>query len=161
VSTEIGRFDDAIARILPHRYPFLLVDKVTEFTPGKRIAGVKRFSANDFASQGLFPPAPVIPSAVLLETVTQLGAILVLAQPAMRDKIAMILQITSAEIREVVRPGDSLVIVAEVLRLGEAVGELKGTLYFESRLVAEGQMRFAIAPKPAGAPTRSAEETLR
>ena len=131
--------------VLPHRYPFLLVDRVTDFVPGVRIVGTKRFSSGDDVAQGNFPAAPIIPTGVLLEVVTQLGAVLVLERPDMKNKIAMILQIPSAQIMEPVQPGDSLRVEAEVLKLREAFGELRGAMYRDNKLVAEGQMRFAIA----------------
>lgn len=144
---------------LPHRYPFLLVDRVTDFVPGVRIAGTKRFSSGDEVAQGNFPESPIIPTGILLEVVTQLGAVLVLERPEMKNKIAMILQIPSAHVIEPVQPGDSLRVEAEVLKLRESFGELRGAIYRDKKLVAEGQMRFAIAnvsdvlpspPPPAG-----------
>ena len=140
-------FQAAIQRILPHRYPFLLVDRVTEFIPGERIAGVKLFPLNDESIQGQFPTAPIVPSGILLEMVTQLGAILVLGRPQMADKIAVILQIPSARMFAPILPGDALRVVAEVVRLKENFGELKGSAYRDGERVAEGQMRFAIADK--------------
>jgi 3-hydroxymyristoyl/3-hydroxydecanoyl-(acyl carrier protein) dehydratase len=130
---------------LPHRYPFLLVDRVIDFTPGVRIVGIKRFSSGDHVAQGYFPDSPIIPTGILLEVVTQLGAVLVLERPEMKHKIAMILQIPSARIIEPVLPGDTLRVEAEVIKLREAFGELRGAIYRQGQLVAEGQMRFAIA----------------
>ena len=134
-----------VERILPHRYPFLLVDRVTELVPGVRIAGVKHFTGDDDGTQGHFPDLPIVPTAILLELVTQLGAVLVLERPAMRDKIAMILQIPSAEMIEPVHPGETVQVQAEVIKLRESWGELKGTIYRQGTLVAEGLVRFAIA----------------
>lgn len=138
-------FQDVIHRILPHRYPFLLVDRVVEFVPGERIAGIKTFPINDESCQGHFPLTPIVPSAILLEMVTQLGAILVLERPQMAGKIAVILQIPSARIFEPILPGDALRVEAEVVRLKETFGELKGAAYRDGKRVAEGRMRFAIA----------------
>jgi 3-hydroxymyristoyl/3-hydroxydecanoyl-(acyl carrier protein) dehydratase len=138
-------FQSAIQRILPHRYPFLLVDRVTEFTPGQRIAGTKHFSGNDDASRGYHPGAALVPLGIVLEMVTQLGAILVLERPEMAGKVAMILQIPSARLLEPVEIGDTLHVQAEVLKMGSHFGELRGTAYRGQVLVAEGQMRFAIA----------------
>src|SRR5271167_3875793 len=73
-------FQSAIQRLIPHRYPFLLVDRVTEFARGQRIVGIKNISLNDEMSQGYFPLRPTVPLSVVLEAVTQLGAILVLAR---------------------------------------------------------------------------------
>jgi 3-hydroxymyristoyl/3-hydroxydecanoyl-(acyl carrier protein) dehydratase len=134
-----------IKAILPHRYPFLLLDRVTDFVSGARIAGLKHFSAGDDIAQGHFPNWPLVPTAILLELVTQLGAILVLERPEMKGKIAMILQIPSARVIDPVQPGDTVRVEAEVLKLRESFGELRGAIYRGGALVAEGQMRFAIA----------------
>jgi 3-hydroxyacyl-[acyl-carrier-protein] dehydratase len=133
-----------ILRVLPHRYPFLFVDRVTEFIPGKRIVAIKHFSAGDEASRGYLPASPILSVAVLLELVTQLGAVLVMERPEMAGKVAMILQIPTARLTQPVEPGDTLRVEAEVLKLGERLGELRGTIFRESELVAEGRVRFAI-----------------
>lgn len=136
-----------IHRLLPHRYPFLLVDRVTDFTPGVEIRGIKNFTANEAMLLGHSPASPVVPPGILLEAVTQLGAILVLERPQMKNKIAMILQIPSASIYRVVVPGDTVRFEARVLKLRETLGELRGAAYIGNELVADGQMRFAIADR--------------
>jgi len=135
----------AIQRLIPHRYPFLLVDRVTEFVPGQRIVGIKNFSRNDEMSQGYFPDAPTVPLSVVLEAVTQLGAILVLARSEMAGKVALILQIPSAQSLKPVLPGDSLRLEVRVVKWKENFGEFRGSAFRDSELVGEGQMRFAIA----------------
>lgn len=135
----------AIERLIPHRYPFLLVDRVTEFVPGERIVGIKNLSLNDELSQGYLPSAPTVPLSVVLEAVTQLGAILVLARPEMDGKVAVILQIPSARSLAPVQPGESLRLEASVLKLKENFGELRGLAFRDDVLVGEGRMRFAIA----------------
>jgi 3-hydroxymyristoyl/3-hydroxydecanoyl-(acyl carrier protein) dehydratase len=147
--------DNLIERVLPHRHSFLLVDRVTEFEPGRRIAGVKNFSANEDACQGYDPARMLVPAGVLFEMVTQLGAILVLARPEMQGpevqrpgmqrKVAVILQISIARLLEPVYLGDTLRLEAEAVKLRENFGELRGAAYRDGELVAEGQMRFAIA----------------
>ena len=133
-----------ILRILPHRYPFLFVDRVTEFIPGQRIAATKRFSVNDEASRGYVQASPIIPVGVLLELVTQLGAILVMERPEMKGKVAVILQIPAAQLTKPVEPGDTLRVEAEVLKIGERLGELRGAIFRAGELVAEGRVRFAM-----------------
>jgi len=142
-------FESIVQSVLPHRYPFLLVDRVTSFTPGVEIHGIKNFTANEAILMGHSPSSPVVPSGILLEAVTQLGAILVLERPQMAGKIAMILQIPSATIKGIVVPGDSVRFEARVLKLRDTMGELRGSAYLEDELLAEGQMRFAIADRAA------------
>ena len=142
-------FESIIQRVLPHRYPFLLVDRVTGFTPGVEIHGIKNFTANEAMLLGNSPSSPVVPPGILLEAVTQLGAILVLERPEMAGKIAMILQIPSASIKRIVVPGETVRFVARVLKLRETLGELRGEAYIGDELVADGQMRFAIADRAA------------
>jgi 3-hydroxymyristoyl/3-hydroxydecanoyl-(acyl carrier protein) dehydratase len=138
-------FQSSIQRIIPHRYPFLLVDRVTEFIPATRITGVKTFTANEAAMPGHFPGNPIVPAGILIEMVTQLGAILVLERPEMQGKIAVILQIPAAKMILPVFFGDALRVEAEVLKLRQSFGELRGAAYRNNIRVAEGQMRFAIA----------------
>jgi 3-hydroxyacyl-[acyl-carrier-protein] dehydratase len=142
-------FEPTLQRLLPHRYPFLLVDRVTAFTPGVEIQGIKNFTANEAMMIGHSPASPVVPPGILLEAVTQLGAILVLERPQMAGKIAMILQIPSARINRLVVPGDTVWFKARVLKLRETLGELRGEATIGDELVAEGQMRFAIADRAA------------
>lgn len=141
------RFESSLLKMLPHRYPFLLVDRVTAFTPGVEIQGIKNFTANEAMLLGYSPSSPLVPAGILLEAVTQLGAILVLERPQMDGKIAMILQIPSAQIFRPVAPGDTVRFEARVLKLREKFGELRGSAFVGETLIAEGQMRFAIADR--------------
>ena len=134
-----------ITRILPHRYPFLFVDRVAEFVPGQRIVAIKHFSVNDQAARGNPPGVAMIPTGVVLELVTQVGAVLVMERPEMAGKIAMILYIPSARVIKPIEAGDTVRVEAEVVRMKAQFGELRGTLFRDGELVAEGQMRFGIA----------------
>jgi 3-hydroxymyristoyl/3-hydroxydecanoyl-(acyl carrier protein) dehydratase len=150
--TEIDQ--SAIQRLLPHRYPFLLVDRVTEFIPGQRIAGIKTICADERAPFGYSPEEPMVPATLLIEMVTQLGAVLVLERPNMQEKIAVILQIPAARMLKPVRVGDTLELVAEALKFKESLGELAGRATVGRELVAEGHMRFAITDVKAVFPPR-------
>lgn len=134
----------AIRRILPHRYPFLFVDRVIEFVRGVRIVGIKTFSANDAACQGHFPASPTVPGGILIEALTQLGAILVLEQPQMTGKVAVILGIPSARMIEPVRLGESVRLEAEIVRMRTNYGEVRGVVDRAGRRVAQGAMRFGV-----------------
>jgi 3-hydroxymyristoyl/3-hydroxydecanoyl-(acyl carrier protein) dehydratase len=134
-----------IARILPHRFPFLFVDQVLEFLPGQRIVALKHFSIDDQCSRGNAPDASIIPTGVVLELVTQVGAVLVMERPEMDGKIAMILHIPSARVITPIQAGDTVRVEAEVMRMKTQFGELRGSIFRDGELVAEGQMRFGIA----------------
>lgn len=135
----------AVAAALPHRYPFLFVDAVSEFVPGQKIVALKHFSMNDRAATGNPPGVALIPTGVLLELVTQVGAVLVMERPEMQGKIAMILNVPSANILKPVEAGDTVRVEAEVIRMKTQMGELRGSIFRDNELVAEGQMRFGIA----------------
>jgi 3-hydroxymyristoyl/3-hydroxydecanoyl-(acyl carrier protein) dehydratase len=147
---------DAVARLLPHRFPFLFVDQVAEFVPGQRIVAVKHFSVNDQAARGNAPGVAIIPTGVIMELVTQVGAVLVMARPEMEGKIAMILQIPSAQMIKPVEAGDTVRVEAEVVRMKSQFGELHGSIFRNGELVAEGQMRFGIANAEDVMPGRQA-----
>jgi 3-hydroxyacyl-[acyl-carrier-protein] dehydratase len=138
-----------IQRVLPHRYPFLLVDQVTELVPGQSVTGIKTFTGNESFSRGHFPGMPIIPVGILLEMCVQVGAVLVLQRPSMEGKVAMILQIPSGVMHALVKPGDTLRAVATPVRLRDNYGELAGSVYRGNQLVAEGRTRFAIADAQA------------
>jgi 3-hydroxyacyl-[acyl-carrier-protein] dehydratase len=134
-----------ITRTLPHRFPFLFVDTVEEFVPGQRIVAVKHFSMDDQAARGNPPGVAMIPTCVVLELVTQVGAVLVMERPEMAGKIAMILHIPSARVIKPIEAGDTVRVEAEVVRMKAQFGELHGSIFRDGELVAEGQMRFGIA----------------
>jgi 3-hydroxyacyl-[acyl-carrier-protein] dehydratase len=144
-----------IARLLPHRYPFLFVDAVEEFVSGQRIVAIKHFSIDDQAARGNPPGAAIIPTSVILELVTQVGAVLVMERPEMAGKIAMILHIPSARIIKPIEAGDTVRVEAQVVRMKAQFGELRGSIFREGELVAEGQMRFGIAKAEDVLPAQS------
>ena len=136
---------DTVARILPHRFPFLFVDQVVEFVPGQRIVAMKHFSIDDYAARGNASGVAMIPTGVIMELVTQVGAVLVLERPERAGKIAMILQVPMARVVKPIQAGDTVRVEAEVLRMKTQFGELRGSIFRDGELVAEGQMRFGIA----------------
>jgi 3-hydroxyacyl-[acyl-carrier-protein] dehydratase len=139
----------AIERILPHRYPFLLVDRITELEVDKRIVGIKNVSLNE---RYLWHPAsgsPVLPPTILTEAVAQVGAILVLAKPENRQRLPFFAGIERVRFRHPVHPGDVVVIEANVVRLRSRMGMLKGIARVNGRSVVEGTMTFALGPAVA------------
>ena len=135
----------AIERILPHRYPFLLVDRITEFEVDKRIVGIKNVSLDEryLSHTG---GSPVLPPTILTEAIAQVGAILILAKPENRQRLPFFAGIERVRYRHPVRPGDVVVIEATVLRLRSKMGRLKGIARVNGTVVAEGTMTFALGP---------------
>lgn len=137
----------AIERILPHRYPFLLVDRITEFELDKRIVGTKAVSLNERYLARRAGERPVLPPTILTEVVAQVGAILILAKPENREKLPFFLGIEHVRYRRPVYPGDVVVIEATVDRLRSRMGRLKGFARVGDAICVEGTMTFALVPK--------------
>jgi 3-hydroxyacyl-[acyl-carrier-protein] dehydratase len=138
----------AIERILPHRYPFLLVDRITEFEPDKRIVGIKNVSINErYLSTTSGTSRPALPPTILTEVVAQVGAILILAKPEYKDLLIFFRGIERVRYRGQVYAGDVLVVEARVKRLRNRMGVLEGRARVDGRIVANGSMTFALGPK--------------
>ena len=141
----------AIERILPHRYPFLLVDRVVELEPDKRIVGIKNVSTSErFLAAGTDGQSAALPPTILTEAIAQVGAILILSKPENRNRIPMFMGIEHVRYRGVVRPGDVVEIEALVKRLRSRMGVLTGRARVNGRVVVHGTMTFALGPKPDG-----------
>lgn len=141
----------AIERILPHRYPFLLVDRITEFEVDKRIVGIKNVSLNERYLWHQPGGRPVLPPTILTEAVAQVGAIMILAKPENREKLIYFMGIERVRYRRPVHPGDVVVIEATVQRLRSRMGQLRGVATVDGRAVCEGTMTFALGPGPRSA----------
>ena len=140
----------AIERIIPHRYPFLLVDRITELEPDKRIVGIKNVSLNErFLSRRPGAP-PTLPPTILTESVAQVGAILILSKPENREKLIFFMGIDRVRYRHPVGPGDVVEIEARVRRLRSRMGQLDGVARVNGRIVIDGTMTFALGPVPPG-----------
>jgi 3-hydroxyacyl-[acyl-carrier-protein] dehydratase len=137
---------EAIERILPHRYPFLLVDRITEFEVDKRIVGIKNVSLSERCLSYATDGSPVLPPTILTEAVAQVGAIMILAKPENRQRLPLFRGIERVRYRRPVRPGDVVVIEAVVVRLRRRMGLLKGVARVDGRVVLEGTMSFALGP---------------
>lgn len=136
----------AIEQILPHRYPFLLVDRIIELEVDKRIVGIKNVSLNERYLWRTTSGAPVLPPTILTEAVAQVGAILVLAKPENRQRLPFFAGIERVRYRRPVHPGDVVVIEANVIRLRSRMGMLKGVARVDGRPVIDGTMTFALGP---------------
>ena len=136
----------AIERILPHRYPFLLVDRITEVEVDKRIVGVKNVSLNErYLARG---PGrrPVLPPTILTEAVAQVGAILILSKPENREKLIYIVGIERVRYHRPAHPGDVVHIEVSVKRLRSRMGQLHGVATTDGEPALDGRMTFALGP---------------
>ncbi|MGE5243919.1 MAG: 3-hydroxyacyl-ACP dehydratase FabZ [Betaproteobacteria bacterium] len=141
----------AIERILPHRYPFLLVDRIIELDVDKRIVGIKNVSLNErYLSHNTVDGRPVLPPTILTEAIAQVGAILVLAKPENRQRLPFFAGIERVRYRRPVHPGDVVMIEARVIRLRSRMGLLKGIARVEGRIAVHGTMTFALGPVAPG-----------
>jgi 3-hydroxyacyl-[acyl-carrier-protein] dehydratase len=135
----------AIEQILPHRYPFLLVDRVIELELDKRIVGIKNVSLNErYLSRSSDGRTLVLPPTILTEAVAQVGAILILAKPENRRRLPFFAGIQRVRYRRPVGPGDMVEIEAVVIRLRSRMGLLKGVARVGGERVVEGTMTFAL-----------------
>jgi 3-hydroxyacyl-[acyl-carrier-protein] dehydratase len=139
----------AIERILPHRYPFLFVDRITELEPDRRIVGIKNVSLNERYLSAQPGGPPVLPPTILTECVAQVGAILILSKPENREKLPFFASIERVRFRRPVHPGDVVTIEAVVKRLRSRMGVLRGVARVDGHVVAEGTMTFALGARDA------------
>jgi len=135
----------AIERILPHRFPFLLVDRIIEFEVDKRIVGIKNVSLDERYLSHSAHGAPVLPPTILTEAVAQVGAILILAKPENRQRLPFFAGIERVRYRRPVHPGDVVEIEAIVVRLRSRMGLLKGVARVDGKTVIDGTMTFALS----------------
>jgi 3-hydroxyacyl-[acyl-carrier-protein] dehydratase len=134
----------AIQAILPHRYPFLLIDKVLTVTPGESVVAQKNVTINEPFFQGHFPGNPVMPGVLQLEAMAQAGAVAILTLPEFKGKVAYFGGIKKAKFRQIVRPGDVLKIEVELTKLRDQIGSGKGTITVEDQVVCAAEFVFAI-----------------
>ena len=138
---------EEIQKVLPHRYPFLLVDRIIEAEPGKRIVGIKNVSCNEPFFQGHFPGNPIMPGVLVVEAMAQVGAYAALNYPEMEDKIAYLAAVDRARFRHPVVPGDTLRIEAELIRIRGNLGRLRCSAHVEGKLVADAELTFALVDR--------------
>jgi 3-hydroxyacyl-[acyl-carrier-protein] dehydratase len=136
-----------IVKILPHRYPFLLVDKIVEMDLEKEtIVGQKNVTINEAFFQGHFPDAPIMPGVLILEALAQTGGVLVHLK-GNREKIAVLLSVNGAKFRQPVRPGDVLLLQAQGLHLSTRAGKVAAQAIVNGKIAVEAEIGFALVDK--------------
>jgi 3-hydroxyacyl-[acyl-carrier-protein] dehydratase len=134
-----------IMAVLPHRYPFLLIDRVTELDPGARVVAEKLVSANEPQFMGHFPGNPVMPGVLIVEAMAQAGAVAALSLPAYAGKLVLFAGIDACRFKRVVRPGDLLRLEVTLERMRRGVGRGSGRASVGDELACEASLLFALA----------------
>jgi len=135
---------EEIMRIIPHRYPFLLVDRVEIEEPGRKGTGYKNVTINEPFFKGHFPNMPVMPGVLIIESMAQTGAVILLSEESYRGRIPYFAGINKVRFKRKVVPGDRLEMKVEIIKMRKNIGIGTGTAYVCGQVAAEGEFLFAI-----------------
>ena len=135
---------EAIKKILPHRYPFLLVDRILELEPGKRAVGIKNVTANEPFFQGHFPQRAVMPGVLIIEVMAQVGGVMILSLEEHKGKLAYLGTVNGVKFRRPIVPGDTLEVETELLRVRSNMGKVRCTARVRGQEVAAAEIMFAL-----------------
>ena len=133
-----------IQRYLPHRYPFLLVDRVVEVEAGKSIVAYKNISFNEPQFEGHFPGHPIMPGVLQLEAMAQVSSVLMLRKPENQGKIGYFMSANNVKWRRPVLPGDTLMIETEILKMRGSIGQTACRCLVNGEVVSEAELKFAL-----------------
>ena len=136
-----------IQDILPHRYPFLLVDRLLEVIPGERAVGLKNVTINEPFFQGHFPGRPIMPGVLIVEAMAQVGAMAILGMPENSGRLALFTGIDNLRFKRQVVPGDTLRLEMEIIKMRGPVGKGRGTATVDGKVAVTGELMFALADK--------------
>ncbi|NLC51845.1 MAG: 3-hydroxyacyl-ACP dehydratase FabZ [Firmicutes bacterium] len=134
-----------IEEIIPHRYPFLLVDRLLEVVPGKKAKGLKNVTINEPFFQGHFPNQPVMPGMLIVEALAQVGAAALLSKEEHQGKLVLFTGIEKFRFKQIVRPGDTLMLDVELTQIRLPFGKGEGEARVNGKLAAGGSLMFAIS----------------
>jgi 3-hydroxyacyl-[acyl-carrier-protein] dehydratase len=138
-----------IMAIIPHRYPFLMVDRVLEVEAGVRAVGEKLVTINEPFFQGHFPGHPIMPGVLIVEALAQVGSVALLSVPEYQEKLGYFAGIDRVRFRRVVHPGDTLRLEVALEKIRRGVGKGSGTATVEGEVACEGEFLFALGDRPA------------
>ena len=138
----------AIRRIIPHRYPILLVDRIVELEPGKRAVGLKNVTTNEWFFEGHFPDNPIMPGVLIIEALAQTAAVAALSAEEFKGKLGLFAGIDGVRFRRQVVPGDQLRLEVEMDRLRRGIGRASAKATVEGETAAEGRLTFALVDPP-------------
>jgi 3-hydroxyacyl-[acyl-carrier-protein] dehydratase len=133
-----------IQKLLPHRYPFLLVDRIIDFVPNKSATGIKNVTFNEPFFQGHFPNRPIMPGVLIVEAMAQVGGIVLRHLPGMEDQLSLFAGIDKVRFRRPVVPGDRLTITTELLVARKRFGKMHGRAEVDGQLACEGELMFSL-----------------
>jgi len=138
---------EAIKKAIPHRFPFLLIDRVTITEPDKTATGIKCVSGNEPFFQGHFPDRAIMPGVLIVEAMAQVACAMFLSKPEAKNKLAFFMGMEEIKFRKPVVPGDRMELKIEMLKMRDKFGKAKGEAYVEGKLVTEAIFSFAIVDK--------------
>ncbi len=138
----------AIERIIPHRYPMLLIDRVIELEPGKRAVAIKNVTRNEWFFEGHFPQQPIMPGVLIIEALAQTGAVAALSAEQFQGKLGLFAGIDGVRFRRQVAPGDQLRLEVALERIRGPVGKASATATVDGEVAASGALTFAMVDAP-------------
>lgn len=136
-----------IMEIIPHRYPFLMIDRIVELEEGKRAVGIKNVTINEPFFQGHFPGRPIMPGALIVEALAQVGAVVILQNPEFQNKLAVFTGMNGFKFKHQVVPGETLRLEAEMTKFRSVMGKAEVCAYVGDEVAAKGEISFALVDR--------------
>jgi len=133
-----------IMQVLPHRYPFLLVDRIIELEPGKKAVGIKNVTVNEPHFTGHFPGKPIMPGVLMIEAMAQVGACALFSEEKYKGQLGVLAGVDNFRFKRQAVPGDTLIITTEVIKLKSSFGWFKGEIRIQNDLVCRGELMFGM-----------------